>query len=95
MQHGKMLAVVCLALISSACNRHDPTVDILEVRRLIIEQDMPGMDTSTVHVVLVHPDVAVASNLRIVVQPAGDTLRLPQMWVYVFERGSWHVRINS
>jgi hypothetical protein len=95
MQYGMMLAVMCLALILPACHRHDPTVDISEVRRLTIGQDSPGMDTSTIQVVLVHPDVAVASNLRIVVQPTGDTLRLPQMWVYVFEKGRWQVRISS
>ena len=95
MQFHMILVVMCLVLTVPAWNRHDPTVDKSEVRRLIIDQDMPGMDTSTVQVILVHPEVAVASNQRSVVQSSGDTLRLPQMWIYVFEKGRWQVRISN
>ena len=95
MWHCVFLICACLIVTLPSCDRHDPPADITEVRRLVLDENPPDMDTSTVRVVLVHPEVAVAVNERMVVRPAGDTLRLPQMWVYVFEQGRCQQRINN
>ena len=84
-----------VALTICSCDHHDPAADMAEVRRIVIHEDMPDMDTSTIRVALVHPEVAIVSNLRSVRQQTGDTLRIPQKWVFVRENGRWQLRMRD
>jgi hypothetical protein len=95
MRQTHLWSLLAFLAFFSSCNTHEPVADRNEVRRLVIAQDTPGTDTSTVEVQLVHPEVAVAFAQRAIIQPQGDTLRLTQVWVYVYDKRGWACKVSS
>jgi len=92
----RIFAVVAvLALFCPSCTKRDSSADIREVKRLAINEGFVGVDTLSMRVRLVHPEVAVVTSSRLVLKPGGDTLLVPALMVYVLKDGKWGLRFQG
>jgi hypothetical protein len=87
--------VAVLSVFCPSCTKRDSSADIREVKRLVIDQGFVGVDSLSISVRLVHPEVAVVTSSRLVVKPDGDTLIVPSIMVFVLKDGKWGLRLDG
>jgi hypothetical protein len=86
---------IILILASASCAKRNSSADIREVKRLAVAEGLVGVDTLSMMVNLVHAEVAVVTSFRLVVKPGSDTLRVPEIMVYVLTEGKWRLRLEG
>ena len=90
-----LAGIVLVVLLGASCAHRDSSADARQVRRLAIDYGLPGLDSTSLRVTMVHEEVAVVTGTRVVMRPGRDTLLVPQMIVYVFKGGGWVRRLEG
>lgn len=90
-----LLAVfLLLAAFGPSCARRENS-DARDIRRMAIDQGVVGVDTLTMNVRLIHPEVAAVTSARRVIQQHGDTLLVPEIMIYVRKDGKWTLTLEG
>lgn len=93
---SRLFCIAAIPVVAfTSCVRRDSSGDICEFKRLAGEQGIVGVDTLSMTVQLVHPEVAVVTSVRVVLRPASDTLHVPEIMIYVLADGKWRLRFEG